>query len=145
MKTRTLLVLSVFTALAILVAGGVLLLQLSSGSGAVETSELGQEVRVGDAQIVVFGAAQDDAGVLAVDVAIGGVEDADGIDGFRLVTGDRGLEPLGATTDDRCAAITQETQRCTIAFDVSAADSSSRVLIVRRGDQQGSWALATGG
>lgn len=141
MKTRTLLVLSVVTALAILVAGGVLLLQLSSGTSAVETSRLGEDVRVGDAHVVVHGATQDDAGVLAVDVEIGGVDDGDGIAAFRLFTGDRTLAPLAGSPADRCVGITIAPQRCAIVFDVSSAESSSRVLVVRRGDEQRRWDL----
>ncbi|MEO1057610.1 MAG: hypothetical protein AAFY28_11910 [Actinomycetota bacterium] len=142
MKTRTLLLLSVVTALAILVAGGVLLLQLSSGDNEIDAAQLGERVDVGDARIVVFGATVDGE-VLDVDVELGGVDDADGLDTFRLVTGDRTLAPIVAPGDGRCAEITVETQRCVIAFDVSAVDTSSRLLIVRRGDEQRSWAVGT--
>ena len=56
MKTRTLLLLSVGTALAILLAGGVLLFQLSNEQNAVDSIQLGSEVQVGDVSIVVHDA-----------------------------------------------------------------------------------------
>src|SRR5207342_2219246 len=108
MKTRTLLLLAVGTALAILLAGGVLLFQLSSESNAVPTVALGDEAQIGDVSITVFGAAPTDAGDLyGVDVEIGGVDDPDGLDSIRLVTGDRSLAPLGAAADGRCTEITE--------------------------------------
>ena len=58
MKTRTLLLLAVGTALAILLAGGVLLFQLSNEQNAVDSIRLGSEVHVGDVSIVVHDAAR---------------------------------------------------------------------------------------
>ena len=101
MKTRTLLLLSVVTALAILLAGGALLLQLSSGDSEVDAAQVGDVVEVGDARIVVFGAATD-GDVLEVDVEVSGVDDTDGLDTFRLVTGDRTLSPMSAPAAGRC-------------------------------------------
>ena len=74
MKTRTLLLLSVGVGLMILLAGGVLLLQLSNESAAVEPAEVGDQVQVGDVDIVVLGA-QDAGEIFTVDVEIGGVAD----------------------------------------------------------------------
>ena len=140
MKTRTLLLLSVGTALAILIAGGVLLFQLSSEQDAVEPTLVGERVAVGDVEITVIGAG-DDGTDFVVEVEIGGVDDLDGLDDIRLVTGDRQLAPIAAPADGRCAAITVEAQRCSLAFDTSATGSSSRVLVMRRGDQQRNWNL----
>jgi hypothetical protein len=145
MKTRTLLLLSVGTALAILIAGGVLLLQLSNESGALSTVDLGAPVQVGDVSIEVIDAfaPTDERAVLGVDVVIGGVDDPDGLDTIRLVTGDRTLAPLAAAADGRCVSITIEMQRCRLDFDVSGAATSSRVLVMRRGDEQVNWRLPT--
>ena len=140
MKTRTLLLLSVGVGLMILLAGGVLLLQLSNESAAVEPAEVGDEVQVGDVDIVVLGA-QDDGGIFSVDVELGGV--ADDIASFTLATGDNRLEPLTAAADGRCVEITVATQRCGIDFDVSGTDASNRVLVLRRGDEQRNWVLRT--
>lgn len=139
MKTRTLLLLSVGVGLMILLAGGVLLLQLANESAAVEPAEVGEAVEVGDVDVVVLGAQE--GATFAVDVELGGVDDD--LSGFSLATGDRRLEPLTTAADGRCTEITVAEQRCRIEFDVSAADGSNRVLVLRRGDEQRNWVLAT--
>lgn len=141
MKTRTLLLLSVATALMILIAGGVLLFQLSGQDATTEASPLGTPVRVGDAEITVSGSSVDGS-QLRVEVEIGGVVDERGIDAFALVTGDQRLDPLTAPAEGRCDGITMEARSCTIDFDVSATEGSSRVLVVRRGEDQATWRLA---
>ncbi len=140
MKTRTLLLLSVGVGLMILLAGGVLLLQLSNDSAAVEPAEVGEAVRVGDVDIVVLGA-QDAGGIFSVDVEVGGVDDD--LSSFSLATGDRRLQTLTADVAGRCVEITVAEQQCTIDFDVSGTDASNRVLVLRRGDQQRNWVLET--
>ena len=139
MKTRTLLLLSVGVALAILLAGGVFLFQLSNETAAVEPAEIGETVTVGDVDVRVLGF-DETAALLGVDVEVGGVDDD--VDSFVLVTGDRRLEPLTASAPRRCDGITESTQQCRLEFDVSAADGSSRVLVLRRGDDQRNWVLS---
>ncbi len=141
MKTRTLLLLSVGTALMILVAGGVLLFQLSGQDATTEATPLGTAVQVGDAEITVSGSSVEGS-LLRVDVEIGGVVDERGVEAFALVTGDQRLEPIVAPADGRCMGISDETRTCTIDFDVSATEGSSRVLVVRRGEDQATWRLA---
>jgi hypothetical protein len=140
MKTRTLLLLSVATALLILLAGGVFLVQLAAQDEEVQVETVGGSATVGDLELTVLDAAEDD-GRLSLEVEIGGVDDPDGVASLRLVTGDRRLEPLAAPAAGRCVAITVDAQRCTVDFDVRAVDSSSRVLVVRRGDEQVNWRL----
>ena len=139
MKTRTLLLLSVGVGLMILLAGGVLLLQLANESAAVEPAEVGEAVEVGDVDVVVLGAQE--GATFAVEVELGGVDDD--LSGFSLATGDRRLQPLTTDANGRCTEITVAEQRCRIEFDVSAADGSNRVLVLRRGDEQRNWVLAT--
>lgn len=141
MKTRTLLLLSVGVALAILLAGGVLLLQLSNEQAAVQPASIGEAVRVGDVDVTVLEVTEADADVLLVQVDVGGVDDD--IASFRLLTGDRRLEPITAPADGRCTEITVAVQTCRIEFDLSAAEGSNRLLVLRRGDQQRNWVLAT--
>ena len=138
MKTRTLLLLSVGVGLMILLAGGVLLLQLANESAAVEPADVGDEVRVGDVTVTVFGA-QESTELFSVDVEVAGVDDD--LSGFSLATGDRRLEPVTADAAGRCTAITVAEQRCLIDFDVSAATGSNRVLVLRRGEEQRNWVL----
>ncbi len=140
MKTRTLLLLSVGVGLAILLAGGVFLFQLSNESATVEEAEIGDAVEVGDVEITVLEVSET-AGTFAVDVDLGGIDDADGIDSFRLITGSEPLSPVGAPEAGRCAEITVAAQRCRLDFDVSATDGSNRVLVLRRGDEQRRWDL----
>jgi hypothetical protein len=139
MRTRTLLLLSVGVGLAILLAGGVLLVQLANESAAVEPAAVGELVRVGDVEATVLGTSTTDDGLLAVEVEVGGVDDD--IASFRLLTGDRRLDPISAPADGRCTEITVDVATCRIEFDTSAAEGSSRVLILRRGDDQRNWSL----
>ena len=142
MKTRTLLLLSVAVALAILLAGGVFLFQLTSETAAVERAEVGEVVSVGDVDVTVFGASGGEP-VLSIDVELGGVDDPAGVDSFALVTGDRRLAPITAPAEGRCVDIEVVSRRCRIDFDVSGADGSNRLLVLRRGDEQRTWVLTT--
>jgi VCBS repeat-containing protein len=141
MRTRTLLLLSVAVGLAILLAGGVFLFQLSNESAAVEVADIGEEVEVGDVVVTVEDVATSDEATLAVNVEIGGVDDADGIDSFRLITGTEPLRPIAAPAAGRCTEITEAPQSCAIEFDVTATEGSNRVLVLRRGDEQRRWDL----
>lgn len=140
MKTRTLLLLSVGVGLLILLAGGVLLLQLANETAAVEPAEVGELVQVGDVDVTVLAATEADE-VFAVDIEVGGV--ADDIDSFSLATGDNRLAPVPAAAEGRCTEITVAAQRCRLDFDVSSSDASNRVLVLIRGDQQRNWVLET--
>lgn len=143
MKTRTLLLLSVGVGLAILLAGGVFLFQLSNESATVDVAELGEPVEVGDVQVTVHGVSgAETTSVLSVDVELGGVDDGDGTDSFRLITGADPLAPLAAPAAGRCTAITVDTQACRLDFDVSATEGPNRVLVLRRGDEQRRWDLS---
>jgi hypothetical protein len=143
MKTRTLLLLSVASALAILLAGGVFLLQLSNETAAVEEATVGEAVEVGDVDVTVTGYSEDSGGA-RVEVDIGGVDDGDGIDSFRLITGGDPLVPVRAPADGRCTRITVATQQCRLDFDLSGSDAPNRVLLLRRGDEQIRWDLTDG-
>jgi hypothetical protein len=91
---------------------------------------------IGDMRVTVLGAAED-GDRLDVDVLLGGVDDADGAEGFRLIASGRPV-PAGAGS---CGATTVTSNPCTLVFDVSTADGESRVLRYRRGDDQARWDL----
>ncbi len=97
-------------------------------------------MQVGDAEITVLGSSVE-APLLRVEVEIGGVLDERGVDAFALVTGDQRLDPVDGPADGRCSGLTVETQTCSIDFDVSASEGSSRVLVIRRGEDQARWRL----
>jgi hypothetical protein len=126
--------------LVILLAGGVLLLQLANESAAVEPADVGEAVTVGDVDVVVVDATEAN-NVFAVEVEIGGIDDD--IASFSLATGDNRLSPIPASADGRCTEITVAPQQCRIEFDVSGSNGSNRVLVLLRGDEQRNWVLET--
>jgi hypothetical protein len=142
-KTRTLLLLALACGTAILLAGGVLLVQLAGRADVEDAVPIGATRIVGDMQVVVE-TSSETAGRLDVVVRIGGVEDADGADGFALIAAARPAEPLDdeATGDlAPCGATALSQRRCRLSFDVAGADGDSRVLLYRRGDEQVRWQL----
>lgn len=139
-KTRTLLMLSVATALMILLAGGVLLLQLSGQDDIAAPSAVGDPVEVGDLDITVV-SASDLGDRFAIDVEVSGVDDD--LSGITLITGDQTLAPLASPADGRCSELTVQAQRCRLDFDISAVAATNRTLLVVRGDAQQNWPLAS--
>ena len=139
MRTRTLLLLAVACGLLILVAGVVQLLRIAGQDEPPPAAEVGEPVRVGDLTVTVDRYTEhDDRGV--VDLALGGVDDPQGTDDFRLVVPGASLAP----SDDECGGTTVATRACSLTFDLSDADGTSRVLLYRRGDEQARWVLAEG-
>lgn len=141
MKTRTLLLLSLACGLAIMLAGAVFLFQLSTSDDVAEPVPLGDEVVVGDMRVTVLGSTEG-GGRLAVEVDIGGVDDADGGDGFRLIASGRPVLPSNLGDEGACGATTVEVSRCVVEFDTSLVDGSSRVLFYDRGDESQRWVLS---
>jgi hypothetical protein len=141
MKTRTLLLLALACGVLIMTAGAVFLVQLSRQADAAPPVPIGVATQVGDMHVVVDSAVEHD-GVLDVTLTIGGVDDADGAGGFRLIASGHAIATLAADEAGSCGAITTEQQRCTIRFDVSGARGDSRVLFYERGDDRARWVLA---
>jgi len=141
MKTRTLMLLALACGVAIMLAGAVFLVQLSTQDDLDPAVALGAPATVGDMTLVVEQAVEAE-GVLEVSVRIGGVDDADGAAGFRLIASGRAAEADPTTGDGSCAATTVAELRCVVRFDVSAADGESRVLFYERGEEQARWVLA---
>ena len=124
---------------AIMLAGALLLFQLTGQDELTEAVPIGEPVTVGDVTVVVEDA-RESAGVLDVTVTIGGVDAADGAAPFRLIAAGR---PVTTESDgaSRCAAITAAPVTCHLYFDVGVADGDSRVLFYERGDDQARWVL----
>lgn len=141
MKTRTLLLLSLACGAAIMLAGAVFLVQLSGQEDVAPAIELGATAQAGDMTVVVESAAER-AGTLVVSVRIGGVTDPDGADGFRLIASGRAVSQSDPGSGDRCGATSSGVEPCSVEFDVSAADGTSRVLFYERGDTTLRWVLA---
>jgi hypothetical protein len=147
-RTRTLLLLAVATGLVILVAGVVQLLRIadeSDAEGDESMHALGEEVEVGDLTVVVE-SYDESGGVATLDVTLGGVDDPDGADEFRLVVPGESLSPTGAG-EDACGATTVASQSCVLEFDMGEAPGGARILLYRRGDDVARWELedAAGG
>lgn len=138
MRTRTLLLLSVATALAILLAGGLWLFLLAREDDPLPATDLGAPVRVGDVTVTVEGAGQTGE-VFSIDVELGGVDDLDGLDSFRLITGEDDLAPLTSPAEGRCTQITAATTTCALEFEVDAAAAPNLVLVMRRGEDVARW------
>jgi hypothetical protein len=138
-RTRTLLLLAVACGLAILAAGVVQLLRIAGQDEPAPAAQIGEPVRVGDLTVTVDGYSErDDRGV--VELSLGGVDDPEGTDDFRLVVPGASLAP----NDDECGGTTVARRLCSLMFDLGGTEGSSRVLIYRRGDQQVRWELASG-
>ena len=68
---------------------------------------------------------------------IGGTDDDDPTEAFRLIASGRPVSLLSTT----CPASSEALTDCLIEFDVGSADGESRVLFYERGDDQARWVL----
>jgi hypothetical protein len=139
MKTRTLLLLALGCGLLIMLAGAVFLFQLSGQDEIAPPVPIGDVAMVGDMSVTVEGADESE-GLLDVTVTLGGVVDAEGARGFRLLASGRPIA-AGADGDADCGSTTTASTTCHVRFDVSSADGSSRILFYERGDSRARWVL----
>jgi hypothetical protein len=137
-QTRTLMLLSMSVGLLILLAGGVLLVQLVNRVDVVEPSVLGETVTVGEMTIVVESSRQEE-GRHVVEMVVGGVPDPDIGRGFRMIASAR-----PAPLVESCGAADVQLQPCTLVFE-TPDDDGSRQIIYERGDQSARWILALPG
>jgi hypothetical protein len=138
MKTRTLLLLALGCGVAIMLAGAVLLFNLTRQDDAGEPIPIGQEVPVGDLRVIVEQFDEVD-GVLSVDVTLVGVDDPEAAAGFRLIASGRGVD---LSEGVGCVATVDAPVGCLLLFDVSEADGEARTLFYDRGESGARWALA---
>lgn len=136
-KTRNLLLLALGCGLAIMLAGAVFFFRLATQDEPEPPIPTGEQVQVGDMSVTVHGI-DEASGVLRVDITIGGTQDDDPTDGFRLIASARPIQ-LAATT---CGPSTADREDCSLEFDVGGVDGVSRVLFYERGDEQARWVLA---
>jgi hypothetical protein len=137
-KTRTLLLLATACGLMIMIAGAVFLVQLSTQDEALPPAVIGEPTQVGDMRVTVVGASEG-GGLLTVEVELGGTEDDQPADEFRLIASGRAARAVSSTCG---ATTTSAAQACELAFDVSGADGDGRVLFYARGEDQARWVLA---
>lgn len=144
MRTRTLLLLAIACGVAILAAGVAQLLRLAGEDDPPTPATVGELVVIGDLRVTVEEFSETD-GVVDTIIEIGGVDDADGTERFRLVVPGEALSPVtdgGAGGVPLCAGTTEEPQRCRLRFDLPVEPGTSRRLLLRRGDEQVSWQLS---
>ena len=125
---------------AIMLAGAVFLFQLAGQDELAAPVPVGEETRVGDMSVTVVESAES-AGILDVVVEIGGVDDADGATGFRLIASGRPVGQESVPDGRGCSATVLTEQQCIVRFDVGLSDGTSRVLFYERGDDQARWVL----
>jgi len=120
----------------------VFLFQLTQQDDVAAPTPIGEPVEVADMSVTVDGSSET-AGELVVSVRIGGVDDADGASGFRLIASGRPIEPTEPSEAgaDGCGSTSVAARACSVSFDVSSADGSSRVLFYDRGDDRARWVL----
>lgn len=135
MKTRTLLLLSLGCALAILGAGLGLFWQLGGTSAVTPAVPVGESVSVGDLDVTVLGATSSD-GRIEVTAEIGGVDDSIITDGIIVIA-------AGTTypvVNNDCDPATVALRVCSLMFAVPESDQV--VMSIRRGEEQVRWALS---
>lgn len=147
MRTRTLLLLAIACGVVILTAGVVQLLRVAGEDDtAAATAQPGDPVAIGDLRITVEDHVEAE-GFVDVTVTIGGVDDPDGTDRFRLVVASPpALEPVadGTGAVPTCRGTTVDPQRCRLRFELPDEPGTSRVLNYRRGDEAVNWVLGAG-
>ena len=82
-------------------------------------------------------------GLMRVDVELGGVDDADALDGFWLWwCRARRCRRVSRPGRRRCVRrVTVAEQSCALVFGTGDVDGRPRVLLLRRGEDQHRWAL----
>jgi hypothetical protein len=151
MSTRKLILTALVCGLAILIAGGVKLIQVASDEVAVEVLAFGDEATLGDMTVSVLDVEQR-ADATLVTVTMTGVDLTSGAaDGWRLladgrvqepaIENGRVQEPASVSDTDGCTAVRAGAPtRCTVRFD--AVESAATVAYVRAGEQR-QWAATT--
>ncbi|MEY2969316.1 MAG: hypothetical protein RIQ64_1943 [Actinomycetota bacterium] len=161
MSTRKLILTALLCGLAILIAGGVKLIQVANDETEVQVLALGDEATLGDMTVSVLEIDRRPDATL-VTVTMTGVDLAEGAaDGWRLLGDGRVQEPANengrvqepANENGRvqepavpsaangCTTVTADSPtRCTIGFE--AVESVPTVAYVRAGEQR-QWAAVT--
>ena len=125
----------------ILIAGTAKLFQTSQKPVEVQLLALGDSVTLGDMTVSVT-ALRDTADRTLVDVTMGGVAEAQAMDGWMMLASgevsDPVMLPVGAGTECTLTKLA-ETLTCTIAFPVS--EGTRTIAYVRAGEQR-QWATA---
>lgn len=137
------MLLSLGCAVAILAAGGVLFWQLGRADTDAVALRLGDPATVGDVTVVARSYTEG-GDVAVVEISVGGVDDVDGLDGFRLVGGGVAAPVLIADEQTTCRDLTTTEVTCSLAFDVAGAADGERRLVFSRADRTVRWIVTAG-
>ena len=141
MRTRTLLLLAVSCGLAILLAGGLLLFNLSKQQPLAPPLAVGATGSAGDATVTVEDVVTTDS-ALVVTVTLAGVDDPEGLDGFSLVAPNSRIAPAADdTVDTSCTGFTVAEVTCTLSFPTGRLTGTDRQLLLIRAEDQVRWKL----
>ena len=133
------MLLAIGCGLVILLAGGIQELRVTGQEQTATLLKTGQPGTAGDVTVQLITSSVD-ASNLVANVRIGGIDDADGLDGFTLV----GPGKVVAVTSSTCSRITVDERDCALAFATTEMQGTSRQLIFHRADDQLRWVLAQG-
>ena len=141
MSTRKLILTALLCGLAILIAGGVKLIQVANDEAEVEVLAFGDEVTLGDMTVSVV-AIDRRADATLVTVTMTGVDLTSGAaGGWRLLADGRVQEPAKSSEVNGCTTVAAGSPtRCTVGFE--AVESAPTVAYVRAGEQR-QWAAGT--
>lgn len=141
MSTRKLILTALICGLAILVAGGLKLIQVANDETEVQVLVLGDAATLGDMTVSVLDIDRRSEATL-VTVTMSGVDlDAGAADGWRVLADGRVHEPLDSDDPDGCRTVAAaESTQCTVRFD--SVESAPTVAYVRAGEQR-QWASGT--
>lgn len=141
MRTRTLLLWAVTCGLAILLAGGIQLFRLANQESTTVPLSVGATGSAGDAIVTVVDVDVTDT-ALVVTVTLGGVDDADGLDGFSLVAPNTRIAPdPEGSVETACTGFTVAEVTCTLSFPSEGLTGSDRQLLLIRAEDQVRWKL----
>lgn len=137
MKTRTLLLLSLGCAFAILGAGVGLVFKIGSSGETSTPIQYGATAEVGDLQVVLTGAERS-GNRQFIEVEVWGLNENQITDSFVVISGGEQIyaEP------NSCASSLEVTQVCAVEFVLPAESLEPAVLLVTRGEERSRWVLA---
>ena len=136
MSTRKLIFTALICGLAIMLAGGIKLLQVANDDTEPVVYALGVEHTLSDMTVSVVEIDQSES-MTAVTISARGVQDADPVEGWRLLAGGQVLLPLNPQTETCRATDVVETRTCVVEFPSS---QGSVTVVYRRANVQSQWA-----
>lgn len=142
MSTRKLILTALVCGIAIVLAGGIKLLQVAKETTKVTVLGFGDRSTLGDMTVSVLGvAAQPDRTV--VTVLMSGVDGADAVEGWRMLTGGKVTEPVAkpwtGTDAPACSTTTVAGGKCSLVFGSSTGTVTVAYL---RAGKQSQWSNA---